>query len=174
MCGIGQAIATTVEVSHGLGKYQHTLDGGQVALVLKVCSDQDPGCSTADTVLQAQYAGDILYLPTLVSAEIGTLQLIRWLAADEIHQMMARYMVYFTLAWSIPSTIIVAFHGGPAHPWSMQSTHPIDLVGFVVPVHTIHGLIELSISFGSSSRPSLSSPKPSLWRSHYSSSYLCS
>jgi len=128
LLGVGQSIAVSMAVQHGVGKRERLLSTTQL-----------------DDVQRADYAADLLYILVLALAKISVLQLLRRLAVIKLHQRIANGTMVVVMAWTIPSWFALAFRCGIPNPWDSKSGHCMDIFAFWAAIAPVDILTEIVI-----------------------------
>lgn len=114
MTAIGQTIAVSMQVAHGLGRHTSTLSSSQIA-------DYD----------QAEYASQILYISATSLAKLAVLQFLTTLARKNLGRLATKAVMAAALVWSLVAILSIAFQCSLPHPWAITSVQCFDQVSEV-------------------------------------------
>lgn len=101
---VGQTIAICLGARTGLGTHQWLLDPGQL-----------------DAVDKSIYAGDLLFVLTVVTAKVSALELLRGLAAISRHRTIALATSIAATAWAAIVMFPLLFRCKVPRVWDLQS-----------------------------------------------------
>ena len=77
--------------------------------------------SRLNTLLQAQYASEFLYVLSLCLAKMATLQFLFTLARSSIRRTIVRGIIAFDASWTIIALLCIAFQCPLPRPWTVLS-----------------------------------------------------
>lgn len=111
LVAIGEVIAISVTVNHGLGTSALLLSEGQL-----------------NDVARGAYAANLLYLLTLALGKASTLLLLNRLTVLRRHKAVVRGIAIFMLMWTIVALFGSAFQCRLPDPWRAEAGRCIDIV----------------------------------------------
>jgi hypothetical protein len=115
---VAQFISTVSQAGSGLGQHKDTLSEQQISSILKVSRDNGPlGIHVLTlSLVQGQYATDLLYIASLGLAKLSTAATVVNLAA-RTHRNLVHGTGVVVLAWAVTGFIVVLFQCQLPAPW---------------------------------------------------------
>ncbi|KAF2150886.1 hypothetical protein K461DRAFT_296118 [Myriangium duriaei CBS 260.36] len=101
----GQCVSTSIAAANGFGKHRDLLSQDQTT-----------------TVFKSLFVSDVLFIPTLLAAQLSTLLLIGSIPASKTLRSIIRWTNISNVIWSVPALITLVVCAGLTHDWTEQPT----------------------------------------------------
>ena len=123
---IGQSVAVTVMASNGYGRPSAELSSAQMS-----------------TILKAQYAAMLLYIPSLLFSKLPTLVILNVVSPKQRFRKLLFISALVIMAWAGSSELVSAFQCQPVQTWDSINGRCLNRVAFDMYFEVMNGLTDL-------------------------------
>ena len=115
---LGQTVAVSFEALQILGKHAGELHPAQLTLFEKVHNlYRSPSSYATNVLLQAEYAGCMLYLANMGCSRISVCFLVKKILPGERATRFMWYLTIFSMLWVLSGIFVTAFPCSVPRPW---------------------------------------------------------
>ncbi|KAI4151560.1 MAG: hypothetical protein LQ340_003434 [Diploschistes diacapsis] len=97
------------------------------------------------TILKAQYAAMLLYIPSLLFSKLPTLVILHVISPSERFRRLLLFTSLVIIAWAISSELVSAFQCQPSKTWDYINGRCVNRKAFYTYFEAMNGITELAL-----------------------------